>query len=155
MRGNVEEYLCFMSWFIACVSILITRLDFAVDTSNDHTASFGLVDSSECDANRILEAGGNVADSDKTNCDSSIVTSCIKPSNSDGDKKEAVKVMMVENAPLSESTSGVDGKVQLIPMHVRGDGSSNKERSFTCEVSKTVGLTDVEKSTALFLYVSI
>ncbi|KAM7531100.1 hypothetical protein LguiB_034510 [Lonicera macranthoides] len=127
----------------------VAFLKIAVDISNDHTASFGLVHSSECDASLILEAGRNVADSDKSNCDSSIVIGCIKPSNSDRDKKESVKVVMVENVPLSESSTGVDGTVQLIPMRVRGDGSSNKERNFTCEVSKTVGLTDIETSTIL------
>ncbi|CBI37358.3 unnamed protein product, partial [Vitis vinifera] len=115
------------------------------DALNGHEGSFSAVSVSEHDAKlHVTEGGKNNADSDKPNCGSPTVISCIDLPQSEKESQEGVRSAVGQNVPVPEIIDGVPVKGSSMSQDPKEDDSSKDERSFSFEVGALADLSERE-----------
>lgn len=100
---------------------------------------------SEHDAKlHVTEGGKNNADSDKPNCGSPTVISCIDLPQSEKESQEGVRSAVGQNVPVPEVIDGVPLKGSSMSQDPKEDDSSKDERSFSFEVGALADLSERE-----------
>lgn len=121
------------------------RFSFAGEALNSHDDSVNATSVSEHDAKpHVTEVGRDSADSDKPNCGSPTVISCINLPHSDKESQEASRSSVGQNAAVPEVIEGVPAKGSSIYHDPKEDESSKDERSFTFEVGALADLPERE-----------
>uniref|UniRef100_F6I1M2 Uncharacterized protein n=1 Tax=Vitis vinifera TaxID=29760 RepID=F6I1M2_VITVI len=115
------------------------------DALNGHEGSFSAASVLEHDAKlHVTEGGKNNADSDKPNCGSPTVISCIHLPQSEKESQEGVRSAVGQNVPVPEVIDGVPLKGSSMSQDPKENDSSKDERSFSFEVGALADLPERE-----------